>query len=155
MVNYTPKRSIDSKNKETSGELTKTKVKDILSKSFVTLTPEDTIHDAQEQILKQGVPGITVVDQDNKAVGFLSEKDCLVRVVKMKYHNDISAHVKEIMSKNCFVIQKNEDLMKAIEYFSNKNFHIIPVVNEKNQVEGVLIRQDVFRYVVKLKQQSW
>ena len=96
-----------------------------------------------------------VSKSNKKTVGFLSEKDCLVRVVKMKYHNDISAHVKEIMSKNCFVIQKNEDLMKAIEYFSDKNFHIIPVVNEKNQVEGVLVRQDVFRYVVKLKQQSW
>ena len=87
-------------------------------------------------------------------LGFLSG-DCLVRVMKMKYHNDVSLLVKDFMSPKCYTVAENDNIMKAIESFSDNSFVILPVVDEANKVIGLLSRLSVFRFVVALKQQSW
>ena len=59
------------------------------------------------------------------------------------------------MSSDTFSIKEDENIMSAIEIFSNKNFYILVVVNNSNRVTGIISRNVVFRYVVKLKQQNW
>ena len=153
MVNYTPKTAKDSKNPPK--EDTVVFVKELTSKAFVLLKPEDSIIDAQEKLLEQKLPGSPVVDEDNLPIGFLSEKDCLLRIMQMKYYNDMSEKVKDFMSKTCFTIGKNEHIIKAVETFSKHSFNILPVINNQRKVIGILNRQDVFRYMVKIKQQNW
>ena len=155
MVNYTPKTAKDSKKGPEKSQETKVLVKDLTSRAFLLLTEDDPILEAQQKLLKQKLPGSPVVDAQGAPVGFLSEKDCLVRVMKMKYHNDVSERVGDFMSPECVTILKEEHIMKAVEMFSDKAFNILPVVSSKNKVVGVLTRQSVFRYVVGLKQQNW
>ena len=153
MVNYTPKTAKDSK--EAAAEETLVIVKKVASTSFLRIGPETTIVDAQTELISHGLPGSPIIDETGKAIGFLSERDCLAHVIQMKYHNDMSSHVSDIMSKTCVTINENDNIMKAIEIFSEKSFQILPVVNHDDKVVGLLSRQSVFRYIVRLKQQSW
>ena len=57
-----------------------------------------------EKLLKQKLPGSPVVNDKEQPIGFLSERDCLIRVMKMKYHNDTSIRVRDFMSPKCFTI---------------------------------------------------
>ena len=117
--------------------------------------PDDSIDEAQAKLLKQNTPGSPVIDQEENPVGFLSERDCLVRIMKIKYHNDMSSRVQDVMSPECIALEKNGNIMTAVEAFSDKSSNIMPVVNSKNKVVGVLTRHAVFRYVLSLKQQNW
>ena len=155
MVNYTPKIVKNSKNKDYKDKHELILIKDLITKSFLSLSPEDPILEAQEKLLKQNLPGSPVIDLEGNIVGFLSERDCLIRIVKMKYLNDISIKVKDLMSNKCFTVDENENIMKAIEAFSEKSFHILPVVDTNNKLVGIITRHAVFRYIVSLKQQTW
>ena len=155
MVNYTPKIARDSKGRPEKDPDNLVQVKELASKAFVLLNPDDPILDAQQKLLKQKLPGSPVINEEGNAVGFLSERDCLVRIMKMKYHNDMSVTVKDFMSPKCFTVEEDDNIMRAIEAFSDKSFNILPVVSSKKKVVSILTRQAVFRYVVTLKQQSW
>lgn len=153
MVNYTPKLARDVKDSPISPD--KTVVNDLAIKTFVPLSVSDSIVDAQEKILKQRLPGAPVVNERGEAIGFLSERDCLVRVMKMKYHNEVSNRIVDFMSPKCFTVHENDSISKAIDLFSNNFFIILPVVSDSNRITGILSRSAVFQYVVGLKQQSW
>ncbi len=155
MVNYTPKTVKDSKKSADKTKENLALVKELATKAMVLLHPDDPILEAQEKLLNQKLPGSPVIDEDGCAVGFLSERDCLVRVMKMKYHNDMSICVKDFMSPHCATIEEEDSVMSAIKSFSDNSYHILPVVGNKNKVVSILTRQSVFRYVVSLKQQTW
>ena len=153
MVNYTPKTAKDSK--DAAAEQTLVLVKKLASTSLLAIGPESAIVDAQAELISHGLPGAPIIDETGKAIGFLSERDCLAHVIQMKYHNDMSSHVSDIMSDKCITINEMDNIMKAIEIFSEKSFQILPVVNHEDKVVGILTRQSVFRYIVSLKQQNW
>ena len=53
------------------------KVRDIMTTMVVTVTPDATLRDAASLILRHGVSGLPVVDDQDQLVGVLSEWDML------------------------------------------------------------------------------
>ena len=155
MVNYTPKIARDSKDAQAKKNQQVVLVKELASRVIIHLLPEDPILEAQDKLQKHQLSGSPVVNEDGIPVGYLSERDCLVRIMDMKYHNDISVKVKSLMSQECQTIVEDDNIMKAVEIFSAKSFHLLPVVDTKGVLTGLLSRHVVFRYVVNLKQQNW
>lgn len=155
MVNFTPKTKGDEKNTVASYQEGLAQVSELMDKNPLVFRFDESIEDAQTKILNSSFPGAPVVDEQGKAVGFLSERDCLVRVIRMKYYNENPTLVSEAMTEKCVTISENDDIMKAIRAFSENYFHIIPVVDQSNRIVGMLSRKAVFRKVVKMKQTDW
>ena len=155
MVNYTPKIARDSKDPLKKSDEKTVLVKDLASKSFTPLEADTPIIEAHKKMVKQNLPGCPVVDEVGCPIGFLSERDCLIRMMQIKYHNDISVKVKDLMSSECFTVKEDDPILRAVEIFSDKSFHLLPVLNSHKKVVGILTRQSVFRHVVSLQQQSW
>ena len=155
MVNYTPKTAKDSKEGKDQTKPTLERVKSLASALVFRISPKTTICDAQTELIDHGLPGAPVMNHVGKAIGFLSERDCLAHVVQMKYHNAMSSDVSDIMSTTCVTINEDDNIMKAVEIFAKTSFHLLPVVNHEDKVVSLLTRHSVFRYTVSLKQQSW
>ena len=51
--------------------------RDIMAKSLITFRADQSIDDAIKALLKHGISGAPVVDDDKRLIGILSELDCL------------------------------------------------------------------------------
>lgn len=54
------------------------RVKDVMTVEVVTLRPEETVSEALALLLRHGIGGAPVVDDDGRVVGMLSESDLAV-----------------------------------------------------------------------------
>ena len=54
-------------------------VKDVMTKSVISVYPETTVLQANEILNKHNLNGVPVIDEDNKVVGALTVHDLLVR----------------------------------------------------------------------------
>jgi len=53
--------------------------------------------------------------------------------------------VKDVMSKEVITIGEDENLIELITKFRKHNFHILPVVDEKRKLLGVVNSQDIMK----------
>lgn len=150
MVNYTPKLIKDDKKQKAKEIL----VRDIMLKVFPSFTEDMDVDEASKTLIKKKISGAPVINENNEAVGFLSEKDCLKLEMDMKYYNDQPRKVLDYMSKNIISLQSNADIHEAIELFTKFNFYCFPVV-DNHKVVGLIYRRSVLEAVCKMVQASW
>lgn len=154
MVSYNPKLK-----KDQLSAIDKTQsipvVKDVMSETFTSLSADLDMKSAIEKLMHSKISGLVVLDKDNQAVGFLSEKDCLRQALDMKYHNAEPGKVSDYMTKYVTTFSEDDGLIEAVELFTRHYFHTVPVVNESQKVVGILTRRTLLEEVQKLFQTTW
>ncbi len=115
---------------------------DIMSKSLVTLHPEMDMIEAMFLLLKHRVSGATVVDEEWRVVGVLSEKDCLRMFANGAYNKSPSGHVRDYMSTDVTTIEPSTDLFTIADIFLKNSFRRLPVI-ENGKLIGQISRRDV------------
>lgn len=120
------------------------KVKDYMSASLVTFTPEMEVLDAIHKLLENGISGAPVVDEHGNLVGILSEKDCLKVALHAGYHEVMGGRVSEYMSPNVTTIDAEASIIDVAEKFINEEFRRYPVVAD-NRLVGQISRRDVLK----------
>jgi predicted transcriptional regulator len=151
MVNYTP-AVVGRINKEEFG--TEIVVRDFMSKAFITLEKDLTIHEASSSLLKMNLTGAPVVGENGELAGFLSEKDCLKFVLDSKYYNHTPVTVSNFMSTKVMSLSPEDSLLHVVELFLKNNFQMYPVVDD-HRVIGVISRRMILDAVSNLNQTSW
>ena len=73
-------------------------VKDYMSGSLITFTPDMDVRDAIHELVKHRIAGAPVVDSHGTLVGMLSEFDCLNVILKAAYHEHPGGPVSELMT---------------------------------------------------------
>ncbi len=117
-------------------------VRDIMTKTPVTLKPEMTIEQAIDVLLKNKISGATVVDDQKQVVGVLSEKDCLRVFANGAFNMLPGAHVSEYMSREVMTISPDADLFTVAGLFIAQPFRRLPVI-ENGHLIGQVSRRDV------------
>lgn len=72
----------------------------------VTITPSQTVGDAQRMMHENHIGGIPVVDNEGKLVGIVTNRD-------LRFQTDESLPIAEVMTKENIVTTKNPDLSEA------------------------------------------
>jgi len=154
IMNFTPRRAeeADAITKATSYP----KLSDFMAKDEMTFTPDLTISEAIELILKKKLTGVPVLDDEKRIVGMISEKDCLRIIIDGVYNNLPYNHrkVKDYMSPVVKTISVNSDIIDVANEFLTSNYRKFPVVKEGKLV-GQVSRRDVLRAIRKLKSNTW
>jgi len=117
--------------------VSKIRVNNYMTKSVITLSPEDTVEDAIDLIQKTGHDGFPVVDSDMKLVGYISSIDLLKKDPKMK--------VKEIMARQLYIAREFMDLRDAARVMFRTGHSKLPVVDEAGRLVGIISNSDVIR----------
>ncbi len=128
----------------------KVTVKEFMNKP-IAVTPETDVYSAIDLLLKNQISGLPVIDQENRVVGILSEKDCLNIFTHGTYHNLPAGKVEEFMSREVTTVDVHTDLFTIAEMFEKFPFRRFPVVEHKKLV-GVISRRDVLRAIQKMHQ---
>lgn len=60
----------------------------------------------------------------------------------MQVYNLLGKQVSEVMTENVISVQENSYLKEVNEIFENNSIHHIPVINEQNELKGMISKTD-------------
>lgn len=142
------------------------KVKDIMEKDVVSVSPTATYEEVAKILYKNQVSGVPVVEK-GKLIGIVSEKDIfriLYPFYKSYYEHpemytdmearelkvrDVRGHqVKRFMTKDVITVESDMPIMKVGALMLAKKVSRFPVV-DNGKVVGIVSRKMIYRAVLK------
>ena len=107
-------------------------------KEVITISPEETVADAQDVMDIEGVSGLPVVTDDNKVVGIISRRD-----IKPLRGKNLNQKIKEAMTRNVFTISDNTDVETALDLAYENKVERLPVVSDEDELLGIVTMKDI------------
>ncbi len=152
------------------------KVREVMTKDVVTVTPDTLVKDAASLLAEKDISGMPVIEGD-RVVGIFSEADVLrslkttkkdlrlifpsVSSMGIAFQEDVTQReildayeeignrtVREVMSKNVMTVEPDMPLNQAIVKMVQGEINRLPVV-EKSILVGIVTRGDVIRGLAK------
>jgi|TARA_B100000768_G_scaffold139786_1_gene131153 CBS domain-containing protein len=121
------------------------KVKDCMATDLVTFTLSTNVVDAMDLLLKHGISGAPVVDDEGALVGIVSEVDLIQVVVQDSYYNEPVGIVADFMRSNVETVTLDTDIFTLAEKIIREHRRRYPVVDEEGGLVGQISRRDVLR----------
>lgn len=114
------------------------KTKDLMMKDEKNPVIKDDcdLKDAIFIISRKGMGMVSVIDESKKIIGIITDGD-----LRRLLENEVNVYglkVKDVMSKNPFVIQENVMAVEALKKFKERKLRCSPVINESNEVVGCI-----------------
>ena len=143
------------------------KVKDIMTRDVVTVSPETEILQAAKILLENHINGVPVVGADGNLVGILCQSDLVAQQKKIPTPSlftlldgfipltslkNIEKEVQKIaatsvihaMTPDPVTVQSDATVEVVATLMVNKNFHTIPVM-EEDKLVGIVGKEDILR----------
>jgi CBS domain-containing protein len=124
--------------------------------NLITFMPDQSIEDVIDIIIEKKISGAPVLDENNKLVGIISEKDCLRIIVDQAYHNlpHSAPIVSDYMTKEVKTLSINSDVVEAANAFLNTPVRRLPII-EDGKLLGQISRRDILRAAKNIKATNW
>lgn len=94
-------------------------------------------------LLQHKFSGLPVVDDNQKVIGFVSEQDCLRKLLVSSYHSEGSLVVEEFMHAEPLSVKESDSVVEVAELMVNQKPKLYPVVDENQVLRGLLTRAQV------------
>lgn len=120
------------------------KVKDYMSASLTTFSPDMDVMQAVTQLVEKRISGAPVVDDHGNLVGILSERDCMKVALQTCYYAEQTGVVSDYMQDNVETIEGELSILELAQKFIDEPFRRYPVV-ENNRLVGQISIRDVLR----------
>lgn len=117
------------------------KIGDVMTKKFVSVTPDTTIVDCAKIMTKKHV-GSLIIKENQKLRGIITEGDIMQAVAKGI--NLKKTPVSKIMTKHVIGISPSKDLYESLMIMKKKAIRWLPVVVEGNVI-GLLTEKDILK----------
>lgn len=115
----------------------------IMTRNVVTVNPEDKLTAVRDILFHKRIHHIPVVS-GKKLVGIITSYD-LVKLGKGHEEYD-QITCKDIMTTKIGTLGPNEKIGAAAEVFLENLIHGLPIVNEANELVGIITTHDVLKY---------
>jgi len=116
-------------------------VADIMTRELFTASPASNLMECAKKMVKNKVGSLVIVENE-KLVGFISQKDILWAITKKENIDLMKIKAIEISPKKIAVIGPNNTVKEAIEKMKRLKFERLPVVH-KNKLVGFLTARDI------------
>jgi CBS domain-containing protein len=114
-----------------------------MTRKLVILPPEMDIYEAIHILIKKGISGAPVVDNEGHLMGILSEYDCLKVMTAGAYEGLPERKVADYMTCPATTIRPEASLFDVVTMFMKNPIRRFPVMDEKGQLLGQISRRDV------------
>lgn len=119
------------------------KVEDVMVREVITIDENLTVKEAAEVMNKFEI-GCLIAVRKGKAIGIITERDLLKRVVA-EARDANKTKVKDVMSSPLVVVEPSTDLEEAIRLMFQMKIKKLPVVDGKRLV-GLVSLTDIARF---------
>lgn len=131
-------------------------VADYMTRKLVTFTPDQSIMEVMQKLIKHRISGAPVVNENNELLGVISEGDCIKHISDSRYHNlpMLNATVGQNMAIDVETIDGNMNVFDAARFFIERKHRRFPIV-EDGKLVGQISQMDVIKAALQLKGATW
>lgn len=132
------------------------KVSDYMTRDLITFTPDQSVEDVIDKLIKHKISGGPVVNEKHELIGIISEGDCIKQISDSRYYNMPINHdsIEKYMAKNVDTIDGNMNVFDAASKFLQSKHRRFPIV-ENGKLVGQISQKDVLKAAMKMKGQNW
>lgn len=120
-------------------EIDMQKIKELMSRDVKVISPDATIREAAQQMLK-GNFGMMPVGENDKMIGSISDRDITIRAVADG--KDTDTKVREVMSEGIYWAFENDSVAGAAKIMSEHQIRRLPIVNAEKRLVGIVALGD-------------
>lgn len=123
------------------------KVIDYLNKRPVTFKATMSVAEAAERLLLSHQSGGPVLNDNKQVIGFLSEQDCIKRMLHDTYLSEAFFTVQEIMTSSPLTVTAEHSIFELAQQMTENKPKIYPVVDSDNHLIGTIGRTEVLKAI--------
>lgn len=131
-------------------------IKTIMTKDVFTLKPEDPFIKIQETLRRVPFHHILICDDDKILAGVVSDRDMISQAAKYLDNNNGESFsdflprlkVSDVMTRDVISIDAETPIDAAAILLLENNFSCLPIVDEKQKIEGIITWKDLMKYYV-------
>ena len=149
--------------------------RDIMSVKVISVTPKQTLKEVMELLFEHKVSGLPVVDEENKVIGILSERDIvrycekekaipfssatgwlashahLTDIARLKKGVEMLAKitVEKVMRSEVITAKDDLSISKAAKIMNRHRINRIPIVDQENRLAGIITRDDLVNFLAE------
>jgi CBS domain-containing protein len=143
------------------------KVKDIMTKELITVSPETEIVNAAKILLEKRINGLPVIDASGRLVGVLCQSDLVaqqksipipsvftlmesyipltpIKRIDKEVEKIAALTVKQAMTPSPVTVGPETDIADVAKLMVDKKYHTLPVM-EGDKVVGIVGKEDVLK----------
>jgi CBS domain-containing protein len=128
---------------------TRLAVRDVMTRTVVTATPEMTAAQAGKKMVEKRVGSIIIV-KDDKPVGIVTESDMVAKVI-FKNVKPSSIKLEQLMSKPLITTKSSDDVHDAVLMMVQKKIRRLPVL-DGDELVGIITDADVIQVSSEVNQ---
>lgn len=115
------------------------KVSEVMTAKVISIKKECSILDVMK-IMKEKNVGFVVIEEDNEAIGVITDRDIVLSLSKEISYN---TNIVKVMKKYVVTINDDENVSTASDTMGYMQIRRLVVVNENNKIVGVLSLSDL------------
>lgn len=134
----------------TAGKYSSIRVVDVMTKDPLSVTPLETIGQADELMTGQKIRQLPVVN-DNELVGIITDRDIrsflsgsLLSTPETR-EKALNVKVRDVMTTEPLTVAPDDELQEAVELLIEEKIGGIPVVDDTEGLVGIVTYVDVLR----------
>jgi CBS domain-containing protein len=147
-------------------------VADVMTRDVMTVPAEATLREVATLLTTKNVSGAPVVDENGKMVGIISESDLLSEARKRSglpqmaafgvfilpqetleriYQNGATLIASDVMTKKIITVPPEMPIAQVGDLMVKSKINRIPVVNDADELVGIITREDVLQSLFGLE----
>nr|CRH07031.1 conserved protein of unknown function [Include CBS domain] [Candidatus Magnetococcus massalia] len=143
-------------------------VQHVMTSTVRTARQDDDLRSVASAICELRISGMPVVDDENRLIGIISEKDLLgallpsysdyladpergsdFETMESSYPELMSKKVGELMATSVYTCSPDDPVLEAASRMTSHHFRRLPVVDGENRLLGILSLSDIHQAIFK------
>ncbi|MEM1557635.1 MAG: CBS domain-containing protein [Thermoproteota archaeon] len=116
-------------------------VEEVMSFPILTVNPDESVRAAVVKMVEHDISSLIVVDEENRDIGIITERDVIEKVVAKNKDPD-SVKVREVMSNPLKKISSDSSIIEALEKMRRSKIKKLGVEREGKLV-GIVSERDL------------
>ncbi len=112
-------------------------------KRTVSITPNTSLIEAREIMIRHKLKRLVVLDPKQKPVGIITEKDLARTIYTLGNKSIQSVKVGGFMSKNLITVKKNATIYDCARIMRNRKISSVIVINDDQTLAGLITKTDL------------
>ncbi|BAB67223.1 CBS domain-containing protein [Sulfurisphaera tokodaii] len=104
----------------------------------------DSVKTAAEEMKKHNLGALVVIDDNDKIVGIITERD----IVKVVAEGKLDAKVKDYMTRNVIGVTEDTPITDALEIMLDHGFRHLPIIGKDGKVIGIVSIRDLSKAIL-------
>ncbi len=115
----------------------------VIIKRTITISPNTTLLDAREILLRHNLKRLVVIDSKNKPVGIITEKDIAKTIYALGDKPIKSVKVSGFMSKKLISVKKKDTVYDCARLMKKNHISSIIVLGANGVLDGIVTKTDL------------